>query len=132
MLDKKLLKIAEKFRRDMQRMCDKPISGITSISISCPSVEGGKSFTIAETKNPRSKNMERARPGESVSPIPPELEHNGERTLCLVVGPGRPRRPAHNKSQPETVTPECQESGSCTMNACYRIECVNYKPAKTA
>ena len=39
---------------------------------------------------PRLKSEVRARPGESVSPIPPELEHNGERTDCLVVGPRPP------------------------------------------
>ena len=46
---------------------------------------------------------ERGRPGESVSPIPPELEHNGERTDCLVVGPRPP-----SAASPQQVAAEKQ------------------------
>jgi hypothetical protein len=45
---KKLARIFQKYQKQQQSICDKPGSGITSISISFPDIEKGKEFIIAE------------------------------------------------------------------------------------
>lgn len=45
---------------------------------------------LKETITVALQNMERGRPGESHDKHAPELDHNGERTDCLAVGPRPP------------------------------------------
>lgn len=55
-----------------------------------------------------------------------ELDHNGERTDCLVAGPGHTDGQAHNKPQPETPDFPCPECHSdvghyvnCSRGICF-------------